>query len=211
MFLGTPQTTFTVYNKLRERSYKPFVWPARYPRKVAMYDGLLAPQLETDLNEEEDLAWKPTDTTMQQKFENVILGKPNFSFSITTDITNYTTIYSTNSLYKPVINNGVLVFLGNSVPTSTTIISMKEVYIYEGAFGTTTGMLISDISNVNISSPQDGQPLIYDNASQKWIAGTVGKDYIPISTLDTIDDVSLNGLTTGIISRSYSFAKSKSL
>ena len=96
-----------------------------------------------------------------------------------------------------VINNGVLVFLGNSVPTSTTVISMKEVYIYEGAFGTTTGMLISDISNVNISSPQDGQPLIYDNASQKWIAGTVGKDYIPISTLDTIDDVSLNGLTTG--------------
>ena len=142
-------------------------------------------------------AWKPTDSGIQEKFENVILGKPNFSFSITTDITNYTTIYSTNSLYKPVINNGVLVFLGNSVPTSTTVISMKEVYIYEGAFGTTTGMLISDISNVNISSPQDGQPLIYDNASQKWIAGTVGKDYIPISTLDTIDDVSLNGLTTG--------------
>ena len=49
MFLGTPQTTFTVYNKLRERSYKPFVWPARYPRKVAMYDGLLAPQLELSL------------------------------------------------------------------------------------------------------------------------------------------------------------------
>ena len=38
-------------------------------------------------------AWKPTNATMQQKFENVILGKPNFSFSITTDITNYNTIY----------------------------------------------------------------------------------------------------------------------
>ena len=142
-------------------------------------------------------AWKPTDSVMQKKFENVILGKPNFSFSITTDITNYTTIYSTNSLYKPVINNGVLVFLGNSVPSSTTAISMKEVFIYEGAFGTTTGMLISDISNVNISSPQDGQPLIYDNSTQKWIGGTVGKDFIPISTLETIDDVSLNGLAVG--------------
>ena len=62
MFLGTPQTTFTVYNKLRERNYKPFVWPARYPRKVAMYDGLLAPQLEEDLNKEDELTWKPTDT-----------------------------------------------------------------------------------------------------------------------------------------------------
>jgi len=62
MFLGTPQTTFTVYNKLRERAYKPFVWPARYPRKVAMYDGLLAPQLEEDLNKQDDLTWEPTDT-----------------------------------------------------------------------------------------------------------------------------------------------------
>ena len=74
---------------------------------------------------------------------------------------------------------------------------MKEVFIYEGAFGTTTGMLISDISNVNISSPQDGQPLIYDSASQKWIAGTVGRDYIPINTLESVDDVSLNGLNIG--------------
>ena len=142
-------------------------------------------------------AWKPTDSGMQAKFENVILGKPNFNFSITTDITNYGTIYSTNSGYKPVINNGVLVFLGNSVPASTTVMAMKEVYIYEGAFGTTTGMLISDISNVNITSPQDGQALVYDNATQKWIAGTVGADYIPISTLETLDDVSLNNLNIG--------------
>jgi hypothetical protein len=75
--------------------------------------------------------------------------------------------------------------------------AMKEVYIYEGAFGTTTGILISDISNVNITSPQDGQALVYDNATQKWIAGTVGADYIPISTLETLDDVSLNNLNIG--------------
>ena len=66
MFLGTPQTTFTIYNKLRERSYKPFVWPARYPRKVAMYDGLLAPQLVYDLDTHENLSWKPTDTRFRE-------------------------------------------------------------------------------------------------------------------------------------------------
>ena len=66
MFLGTPQTTFTIYNKLRERSYKPFVWPARYPRKVAMYDGLLAPQLVYDLDTQDDLSWKPTDTRFRE-------------------------------------------------------------------------------------------------------------------------------------------------
>ncbi len=42
MYLGTPQTTFTVYRKLAER----------YPRKgtLAKYDGLLAPQIQEDLD-----------------------------------------------------------------------------------------------------------------------------------------------------------------
>ncbi len=88
MFLGTPQTTFTVYNKLRERSYKPFVWPARYPRKVAMYSGLLAPQLTNDLEKEDDLAWKPTDTRFR---ENDLLeressmGRSNFMLQFMLD------------------------------------------------------------------------------------------------------------------------------
>ena len=49
LFLGTPQTTFTVYRKLAERNYRPFVWPARYPRNTSNYEGLLAPQLQDDL------------------------------------------------------------------------------------------------------------------------------------------------------------------
>ena len=60
MFLGTPQTTFTVYRKLAERAYKPFVWPARYPRKVSQYEGLLAPQLVADIDNGAD-AWNVTD------------------------------------------------------------------------------------------------------------------------------------------------------
>ena len=30
--LGTPQTSFTIYRKLAERNYRPFVWTARYPK-----------------------------------------------------------------------------------------------------------------------------------------------------------------------------------
>ena len=60
MFLGTPQTTFTVYRKLAERAYKPFVWPARYPRKVSQYEGLLAPQLVADLDNGAK-SWEVTD------------------------------------------------------------------------------------------------------------------------------------------------------
>ena len=49
MYLGTPQTTFTVYRKLAERNYRPFVWPSRYPKNKTPYEGLLAPQLEEDI------------------------------------------------------------------------------------------------------------------------------------------------------------------
>ena len=89
MFLGTPQTTFTIYNKLRERSYRPFVWPARYPRKVAMYDGLLAPQLADDLDTD-DLAWEPTDTRFKE--EDLLeressMGRSNFMLQFMLDTT----------------------------------------------------------------------------------------------------------------------------
>ena len=60
MFLGTPQTTFTIYRKLAERNYRPFVWPARYPKKLANYEGLLAPQLQQDI-EDNAKAWEVTD------------------------------------------------------------------------------------------------------------------------------------------------------
>ena len=53
MYLGTPQTTFTVYRKLAERNYRPFVWPARYPRKdkLSQYEGLLAPEIVEDIEQ----------------------------------------------------------------------------------------------------------------------------------------------------------------
>jgi hypothetical protein len=49
MYLGTPQTTFTIYRKLAERNYRPFVWPARVPKDQSKYEGLLAPQLVEDI------------------------------------------------------------------------------------------------------------------------------------------------------------------
>ena len=88
MFLGTPQTTFTVYNKLRERAYKPFVWPARYPRKVAMYDGLLAPQLEKDLDNDSELTWAPTDTRFREEDlleRESAMGRSNFMLQFMLD------------------------------------------------------------------------------------------------------------------------------
>jgi len=60
MYLGTPQTTFTIYRKLAERNYRPFVWPARVPRKLSNYEGLIAPQLQEDIDQGAE-PWSVTD------------------------------------------------------------------------------------------------------------------------------------------------------
>jgi hypothetical protein len=68
VFLGTPQTTFTVYRTLRERNYRPFVWPARYPKSLVGYEDVLAPQLVADIDAQghEKLSWQPTDTRFSE-------------------------------------------------------------------------------------------------------------------------------------------------
>ena len=67
VFLGTPQTTFTIYKTLRERSYTPFVWPARYPKDMTSYEGVLAPQLVKDIETSDiELTWRPTDTRFSE-------------------------------------------------------------------------------------------------------------------------------------------------
>ena len=88
MYLGTPQTTFTVYRKLAERSYKPFVWPARYPKKVNQYEGLLAPQLVSDIDNGADI-WDVTDP---DRFDNddllereASMGRSNFMLQFMLD------------------------------------------------------------------------------------------------------------------------------
>jgi len=88
MYLGTPQTTFTVYRKLAERNYRPFVWPARYPRKISAYEGLIAPQLQEDL----DMGADSWDVTDPDRFSNddltereASMGRSNFMLQFMLD------------------------------------------------------------------------------------------------------------------------------
>jgi len=68
IFLGTPQTTFTIYRTLRERNYKPLVWPARYPKSLVGYEDILAEDLQRDIDEQglDKLSWTPTDTRFSE-------------------------------------------------------------------------------------------------------------------------------------------------
>jgi hypothetical protein len=88
LFLGTPQTVFTIYRKLAERNYRPFVWPARYPRSLANYEGLIAPQLQEDLDMGAD-KWGVTDPDRFNE-EDLIereaaMGRSNFMLQFMLD------------------------------------------------------------------------------------------------------------------------------
>ena len=88
LFLGTPQSTFTIYRKLAERAYKPFVWPARYPKILSNYEGLLAPQLEEDINKKKAESWTPTDTRFSDKDlieREAAMGRSNFMLQFMLD------------------------------------------------------------------------------------------------------------------------------
>ena len=88
MYLGTPQTTFTIYRKLAERNYRPFVWPARVPRQLSNYEGLLAPQLQEDI----DMGAEPWEVTDPDRFSGddllereAAMGRSNFMLQFMLD------------------------------------------------------------------------------------------------------------------------------
>ena len=88
MYLGTPQTTFTVYRKLAERNYRPFVWPARFPKNTTPYDGLIAPQLQEDI----DNGALPLTCTDPDRFDDddlvereASMGRSNFALQFMLD------------------------------------------------------------------------------------------------------------------------------
>lgn len=90
IFLGTPQTVFTIYRTLRERGYLPMVWPARYPKSLVSYDGVLARELREDIDKEglEALAWKPTDTRFSERTlleKELSMSRSNFMLQFMLD------------------------------------------------------------------------------------------------------------------------------
>ena len=88
MYLGTPQTTFTIYKKLAERNYRPLVWPARVPRKMSNYEGVIAPQLQALI----DNGAQPWDVTDPDRFQDddllereASMGRSNFMLQFMLD------------------------------------------------------------------------------------------------------------------------------
>lgn len=61
LYLGTPQTEESIYDKLSESGYKKYVIPARYPEKIEKYKGHLAKYIVDKMIADPSLIGKSTD------------------------------------------------------------------------------------------------------------------------------------------------------
>lgn len=77
IYLGTPQTEMSLYNRLPERGYEIRVWPARVPADADRYRGSLAP-LIMDMIEKGVAARTPTDP---QRFQEQDLLEREASYA----------------------------------------------------------------------------------------------------------------------------------
>jgi len=62
LVLGTPQSSESIYNKLRDKGYITRVFPARYPEKIDNYEGCLAEYLLEDIAKDPSLVNTPCDS-----------------------------------------------------------------------------------------------------------------------------------------------------
>jgi len=67
LVLGTPQSSESIYNRLRDKGYTTKIFPARYPENIDIYQGCLAEYLLEDMQENPKLISKPTDSRFTEE------------------------------------------------------------------------------------------------------------------------------------------------
>jgi hypothetical protein len=70
LYLGTPHSEDSIYNKLKQSNFKRRIWPLRYPylNKLDHYDGDLTPSIQEKVINNPDLQWKSADPRRYDDF-----------------------------------------------------------------------------------------------------------------------------------------------
>lgn len=67
LVLGTPQSSESIYNRLRDKGYVTRIYPARYPDDVSSYNGCLADYLVQDIAKNPSLVNTSTDSRFSEE------------------------------------------------------------------------------------------------------------------------------------------------
>ena len=135
-------------------------------------------ELERVSNTSNNRAWYPKNNIMKEKMKNVIQGRTPFYFELICDMEGSPLINAWDQLFKPYINNGILVFLGEKTPLSDTTLSFKVFYTFEGY--TAPNAIVRHLDN-NPTYIGD-EPYIFYNKTEKMNKLTTGesKQFVPI-------------------------------
>ena len=90
LVLGTPQSSESIYNKMRDKGYVTRVYPARYPETIANYEGCLADYLIQDIANDPSLLGKSCDTRFSEEDllqREASYGKSGFKLQFMLDTT----------------------------------------------------------------------------------------------------------------------------
>ena len=113
--------------------------------------------------------WQPFGTSVTPDGETIIM---NSAGNITANIDNKSLVYDDVNMYVKVAIDG-----------STIKYDSKNGYLYVDA----SNFNINDLNNIAITSPADGQTLVYDSTTQKWKNGE--------GSVSPIDNLTSNSTT----------------
>lgn len=90
LVLGTPQSSESIYNRMREKGYVTKIYPARYPEQLDNYCGCLADYMLEDIAKNPKLIGKPADSRfteadLQQR--ELSYGRSGFKLQFMLDTT----------------------------------------------------------------------------------------------------------------------------
>lgn len=89
IYLGTPQTEESIYDKLSVMGYQKYIIPARYPESIAKYSGHLAPFILRKMQADPTLVGKATDPERFDDAElmsrELLIGKATFALQFQLD------------------------------------------------------------------------------------------------------------------------------
>lgn len=90
LILGTPQSSESIYNRMRDKGYITMVFPARYPEQLDNYQGCLAPYLLEDMSRNPSLIGKACDSRFTDEdlhHRELSYGRSGFKLQFMLDTT----------------------------------------------------------------------------------------------------------------------------
>ena len=183
IFLGTPQTEYSIYNILPERGYVVRIWPARFPTKSDLettYGQRISPWVTNLIDERAGQPTEPTRFHEQELFERELsYGRSGFRLQYMLD-----TRLNDGNKYPLKLSDFIVLDCDNSVAPQKVIwgslpnLRLKDMPIV--GLSTDGFFLPQFVSQVNDWLPYQGAVLAIDPAGR-------GKDETAYCVLKTLN------------------------